>query len=62
MITVKDLMENSTQSSPDGVHWEPVLPQQFFCWRIRLRDAWAVWKGNAVAVRQTIKDDLKEQA
>lgn len=61
MITMKDLLNNSSESSPDGVHWEPALPVQPFWWRVRLRDAWAVWKGDAVAVRQTTKDDLKEQ-
>lgn len=57
MMTVKDLMENSIQTSPDGEHWEPALPQ-FVWWRIRLRDAWAVWKGEAIAIRQTTKSDL----
>ena len=58
MMTMKDLMENPCQSSPDGNHWEPALPEPHFYWRIRLRDAWAVWRGEAVAVRQTTKADL----
>ena len=64
MMTVKDLMQNQCSSSPDGSHWEPCLPESHrLWWRIRLRDAWAVWKGEAVAIRQTTKADLgiKEQ-
>lgn len=60
MMTVKQLMENPCQSSPDGKHWEPAIPE-YQWWRIRLRDAIAVWKGEAVAVRQTTKQDLKGQ-
>jgi len=59
MMTMKDLMENPCQSSPDGNHWEPALPESHRLWRIRLRDAWAVWKGKATAVRQTTKQDLE---
>lgn len=61
MMTIKELMENGTRSSPDGKHWEPALPDggQLW-WRIRLRDAWEVLQGRAVAVRQTQKDDLLE--
>ena len=60
MITVKELMNNPTQSSPDGKHWEPALPEpSWVWWRIRLSDAWAVWQGKAIAVRQTIKADLE---
>lgn len=59
MMTVKDLMQNQCSSSPDGRHWEPLLPEPHnLWWRIRLRDAWAVWKGEAVAIRQTTKADL----
>lgn len=59
MITVKDLMQNQCSSSPDGKHWEPSLPEtRRLWWRIRLRDAWAVWKGDAVAIRQTTKVDI----
>ena len=64
MITVKELMKNPTKSSPDGKHWEPALPEPSgVWWRIRLSDAWAVWQGTAIAVRQTTKADLgiKEQ-
>lgn len=59
MMTVKDLMENVCQSSPDGKHWEPALPLPYMWWRIRLRDAWAVWKGQAIAIRQTTKADIE---
>lgn len=59
MLTVKQFLENPCKSSPDGQHWEPCVPQ-YVWWRIRLRDAWAVWKGDAVAIRQTTKEDLKE--
>jgi hypothetical protein len=58
-MTVKDLMETPCQYSADGQHWEPALPSPYsFSWRRRLRDAWAVWKGEAVAVRQTTKADI----
>ena len=57
MITVKSLMETEVQSSPDGEHWEPALPQ-FVCLKIRARDAWAVLNGKAVAIRQTTKEDV----
>ena len=60
MMTVKDLMENQCSSSPDGNHWEPALPEPHaIWWRIRLRDAWAVWQGKAVAIRQTTKSDIE---
>ena len=62
MMTVKDLMQVQCSSSPDGKHWEPALPESADFWRQRLRDAWAVWKGEAVAIRQTTKDDLKGDA
>jgi hypothetical protein len=59
MMTVKDLMETGFQSSPDGNHWEPALPHPYgLNWRNRLRDAWAVWNGKAIAVRQTTKADI----
>ncbi len=57
MITMKNLMTTEVKSSPDGKYWEPALPQHIWR-RIRLRDAWAVWKGEAVAVRQTTKADI----
>ena len=57
MTTVRDLLTNTVQSSPDGEHWEPALPS-YLWWRIRLRDALAVLKGEAVAIRQTTKADL----
>ena len=57
MMTIKDLMENPCRSSLDGKYWEPALPEpNFILWR--LRDAWVVFKGNAIAVRQTTKSDL----
>lgn len=60
MITVKDLMQNQCSSSPDGKHWEPALPESNrLWWRIRLRDAWSVWKGDAIAIRQTTKADIE---
>ena len=59
MITVKDLMETECQSSPDGKHWEPALPELYrVYWRNRLRDAWAVCNGKAIAIRQTTKADI----
>ena len=58
MLTVKDFLESGCQSSPDGKHWEPALPE-YAWWRIRLRDALAVLRGDAVAIRQTTKDDLR---
>ena len=57
MMTVKDLMTNTVQSSPDGNHWEPALPS-YLLWRTRLRDAWAVLTGKAFAIRQTTKADI----
>lgn len=60
MMTVKDLMTNACQSSPDGEHWEPALPEHMW-WRIRLRDAWAVLKGEATAIRQTTKADIERE-
>lgn len=59
MITVKALIESSTQSSPDGRHWEPALPYPTVWWRFRVSDAWQVLMGRATAIRQTTKDDLK---
>jgi hypothetical protein len=57
MITVKNLMQTSAQSSPDGQHWEPALPQ-YVGLRVRLSDAWAVLMGKATAVRQTNQADV----
>jgi hypothetical protein len=59
MMTVKDLMTSGVQSSPDGEHWEPALPEPDMRLRVRLRDAWAVWKGEATAIRQTTKADIE---
>ena len=60
MMTIKDLMENPVSSSPDGKYWEPALPYPTPYWRVRLSDAWAVWKGRATAIRQTQKADIEE--
>ena len=60
MMTLKDLMSNPTRSSPDGRHWEPALPWPLPL-RYRVRDAWQVLRGQATAVRQTQKADLKEK-
>ena len=57
MMTVRDLLASPTQSSPDGKNWEPALPS-YLLWRTRLRDAWAVCRGDAIAIRQTTKADL----
>ena len=62
MITVKELLTTNCQASPDGKHWEPALPEgRVMWWRVRLQDAIAVWRGDAIAIRQTTKNDLKEQ-
>lgn len=61
MMTVKDLMMNPCQSSPDGKHWEPSLPMGSVWWRVRVRDALAVLAGHAVAVRQTTKQDIEKE-
>ena len=61
MITVKELMTSPDESSPDGRHWEPGIPKKAAPWWITLRDAWAVLKGQAVAIRQTTKEDLKDK-
>jgi hypothetical protein len=58
MMTMQDLMKSEVSCSPDGEHWEPALPLQNTSFRRRLRDAWEVWKGEAVAVRQTPKADI----
>ncbi len=59
MMTVKDLMQSNVRSSPDGKWWEPALPEPPMWWRTRLSDAWAVWKGEATAIRQTTKADIE---
>lgn len=58
MITVKQLLESTVQSSPDGKHWEPAIPMPYFGWRYLWKDAWEVLNGRAVAIRQTLKCDL----
>jgi hypothetical protein len=61
MITVKHLMQSGAQASPNGEHWEPAVPHPPMFWLDRLRDAWAVYQGNAIAIRQTTKVDVQEQ-
>lgn len=58
MMTVKQLLQSTVQSSPDGKHWEPAIPLPYFGWRCLWRDAWEVLNGRAVAIRQTRKSDL----
>lgn len=58
MITVKELLMIDSSTSPDGKHWEPLLYTQNTHWRSRVHDAVAVLKGDAIAVRQTIKEDI----
>ena len=58
MMNLKYLMQSTESISPDGQHWEPALPiMQLRTFKTRFTDAWAVWKGNAVAVRQTEKGE-----
>lgn len=57
MMTLKDLMTSGAQTSPDGKHWEPAIP---ILATGNWRDAWAVYKGRALAVRQTTKADLRD--
>lgn len=59
VITVKDFMESGNQCSPDNFHWEPALPESNYWWW-RLLDAWSVWQGKAIAIRQTTKKDLED--
>lgn len=55
-MTLKDLLTSSSQSSPNGVNWEPSIPYlPDWNWR----DAWLVLRGRALAVRQTTKADLE---
>lgn len=55
MMTLKDLLTSDCSSSPDGKHWEPAIPiLPDWNWR----DAWAVLRGRALAVRNTRKSDL----
>lgn len=61
MITVKHLLTSNVSTSPDGKHWEPALPDgEFIWWRVRLQDAIAVLRGEAIAIRQTTKADLEQ--
>lgn len=56
MMTMKQLLTTNASSSPDGKHWEPCIPR--LQGRLYWRDAWAVLRGHALAVRQTTKADL----
>jgi hypothetical protein len=63
MMTVKDLLtSNGAQSSPDGKHWEPAIPLPMFGWRYQWHDAWEVLNGRAHAIRNTTKEDLKDDS
>ncbi|TXH07774.1 MAG: hypothetical protein E6R04_12030 [Spirochaetes bacterium] len=57
MMTVKELLESKVGCSPDGKHWEPAIPEASSC-KARLQDAFAVLRGQAIAVRQTTKNDI----
>lgn len=59
MMTLKQLLESSESASPDGKHWEPAIPLAGP--GLRWRDAIAVLRGRAIAVRQTTKRDLETQ-
>lgn len=59
MITIKQLMESRVTTSIDRKHWEPVLPKPPFFME-RLRDAVAVFLGNATAIRQTTLLDITQ--
>jgi hypothetical protein len=62
MLTIKDLMQRPVETSPDGKHWEPALPEsRYFPFKARLKDAIAVWRGEATAIRQTTKADLTQK-
>lgn len=58
VMTMKELMTNGCQSSPDGKHWEPSLPIPTYLFRERLSDAWEVFCGRATAIRNTTAADL----
>ena len=60
MMNIKTLIQTSVTTSPDGNYWEPALPMPSFRWRNRVKDAWAVLRGEASAIRQTTKKDLGE--
>lgn len=53
MITVKGLLTSGVQTSADGKRFEPALPEPHPSLRIRLKDALAVLRGDAIAIRQT---------
>ena len=61
MITVKNLMQSDTLSSPDGTHWEPALSLQCRTFGEKVKDVVAVWNGTATAVRQTEKKDSQDK-
>ena len=63
MMTVKDFIEHGYKdgffSSPDGIHWEPALPEPSPWIKERTKDAISVLFGRATAIRQTTKLDLE---
>lgn len=58
MITMKELIESGNQSSPDGIHWEPAIPESSPGLIPRLKDCINILKGKAIAIRQTEPEDL----
>jgi hypothetical protein len=56
MQTVKQLMESEVSISCDGKHYEPALQHSHGAWN--WKDAFAVLRGKAIAIRQTEKEDL----
>ena len=60
MQTVKQLMESDVSMSCDGRHYEPALRYSHGSWN--WKDAFAVLRGKAVAIRKTEKEDLQKPA
>lgn len=60
MMTMRELMKSYEEVaiSPDGIHWEPALPEELWTLRRRLRDAWLVFTGRATAIMQTPVTDV----
>ena len=59
MLTVRDLLASGERRSPDGLYWEPALPDAPPPLRSRLRDAWAVLTGRATAIVPTSLIDIR---
>ena len=63
MMIVKDFIEHGYKDgymcSPDGIHWEPALPEPSPWIKERTKDAISVLFGRATAIRQTTKLDLE---